>query len=172
MRLRPRCSRGDQENKCRNCRAVIGRAAPLRRHRPSCAIDDDMRAGDVVRQIGAQLHHHIRHFLRRSIAPGRDASTVRVMYRHRMRRIYLRFQRAHHSRLDQAGTDGIHPYPQTSDIGGRDLGQPQHRMLGCDIGAMPGPPNNPAVDEVLTMAPCLCFQHYRQHMPHAKKYAP
>ena len=172
MRLRPRCSRGDQENKCRNCRAVIGRAAPLRRPRPSGAIDDDMRAGDVVRQIGAQVHHHIRHFLRRSIAPGRDASTVRVMYRHRMRRIYLRFQRAHHSRLDRAGTDGIHPYPQTSDIGGRDLGQPQHRMLGCDIGAMPGPPNNPAVDEVLTMAPCLCFQHYRQHMPHAKKYAP
>src|SRR5260370_8263353 len=78
----------------------------------AATIDDEMRADDVARQIRAQIHHRIRHFLWRRIAPSRRVRTIRIMDRPWVPRIPLRLQRAHHPRLDRAGTYGVHSYAQ------------------------------------------------------------
>src|SRR5215471_994024 len=42
-------------------------------------IDHEMRTSDVTRQIRTQIHHHIRYFFRRRIAPRRRTCAVRIM---------------------------------------------------------------------------------------------
>src|SRR5438045_1575425 len=95
----------------------------------AATIDDEMRAGDIARQIRAQIHHRIRHLLRHRIAPSRRVRAVRIMDRPWVPRIPLRLQRAHHPRLDRAGTYGVHSYAQARDICRWDLGQSQNTVL-------------------------------------------
>ena len=42
-------------------------------------IDDEMCTSDVARQIRTQIHHHIRYFFRRRIAPRRRTCAVGIM---------------------------------------------------------------------------------------------
>ncbi len=138
----------------------------------AAAVDDDVRAGHVARQVGAKIQHRARRFPRAARSGRWGCRRHRRMHAFRVVRISLRFQRAHHARLHRAGTHRVDPHAERRDVGRRDLGQAQHTMLRRHSRpACRATPNSPATEAVFTIAPDALLQHHRQHVAQAEEDA-
>src|SRR6185369_9117911 len=89
----------------------------------------------------------------------------------RIGRVSLRLDRTHHARLNRAGADCIHSYAKTRHVGCRRLCQPEHAMLGSDIGGHSRPAKNRRNRSAVHDGARPLSQHHRKHMTQPKEDA-
>src|SRR5215831_12577378 len=78
--------------------SAAGRGAPT--------VDDELSAGGVGGEVGAEEEHHVGNLVHRRVAPARDRGPIASADRGRVSGRDLFLQRMNHARVDRPGAHG------------------------------------------------------------------